>query len=60
MSDRTLTESWSSERRWLASTPTWFLWLYAIQIARLAGVPWAFEEWVRRELASRRKETTHA
>lgn len=53
MSDLTLTESWITERRWLASRPTWFVWLYAVQIARLAGVPWAFEEWVRRELARR-------
>lgn len=44
---------WATERQWLASTPTWFLWLYAVQIARLAGVPWAFEEWVRREVARR-------
>lgn len=51
-----LSEPWTIERRWLASIPTWLLYLYAVQIARLAGVPWAFEEWVRRELARRRRD----
>lgn len=47
---------WATERRWLRSCPVWFLTLYAVELARLAGVPWAFEEWVRRELAGRRRD----
>lgn len=48
-----LAACWATERAWLRTCPTWLLFCYAVQLARLAGVPVEFEEWVRRELGRR-------